>query len=97
MFCCFDFFCDPLGLCFGKRFEFMLKEAHTGNAGATVADVVDNFVGGADDFAGCTMGIGVPGIVFRGRKHLEVQTPPTLPISSTNAASSMPRSSVKCA
>lgn len=62
MFCCFDFFGDPLGLCFGQRLEFMLKAAHTGNAGATVADVVDDFVGGADDFAGCAVEVGVPGI-----------------------------------
>ena len=62
MFCCFDFFCDPLGLCFGKRFEFMLKAAHAGDSGATVSDVVDYFVGSAEDLAGCAVGIGVPGI-----------------------------------
>lgn len=62
MFCCFDFFGDPLGLCFGQRLEFMLKAAHAGDAGATVADVVDYFVGSAEDFAGCAVGIGVPGI-----------------------------------
>jgi hypothetical protein len=47
VFCCFDFFGDPLGLCFGQRLEFMLKAAHAGDAGATVADVVDDFVGSA--------------------------------------------------
>lgn len=60
MFCCFDFFSDPLGLCFGQRLEFMLKAAHAGDAGAAVADVVDYFVGNAEDFAGCAVGIGVP-------------------------------------
>ena len=40
----------------------MLKAAHAGDAGATVADVVDDFVGSAEDFAGCAVGIGVPGI-----------------------------------
>lgn len=60
MFCCFDFFCDPLGLCFGERFKFLIEAAHAGDAGTTVADVVDDFVGRAEDFAGCAMGIGVP-------------------------------------
>lgn len=60
MFCCFDFFCDPLGLCFGQRFKFCLKATHAGDAGATVADVVDDFVGSADDFSGCAMKVGVP-------------------------------------
>lgn len=40
----------------------MLKAAHAGNAGAAVADVVDYFVGSAEDFAGRAVGIGVPGI-----------------------------------
>ncbi|CAD5355175.1 protein of unknown function [Citrobacter freundii] len=62
MFCRFDFFGDPLGLCFGQRFEFVLKAAHAGNAGAAVADVVDDFVGSAEDFAGRAVGIGVPGV-----------------------------------
>ena len=62
MFCCFDFFGDPLGLCFGQRLEFMLKAAHAGDAGATVADVVDYFVGSAEDFAWRAVGIGIPGI-----------------------------------
>ena len=62
MFCCFDFFGDPLGLCFGQRLEFMLKAAHAGDAGSAVSDVVDDFVSGADDFAGCAVEIGVPGI-----------------------------------
>lgn len=62
MFCCFDFFGDTLGLCFGKRFEFFLKSAHAGDAGATVSDVVDDFVGSADDFAWLTEHVGVPGI-----------------------------------
>lgn len=62
MFCCFDFFGDPLGLCFGQRFEILVKAANAGDAGATVADVVDDFVGSAEDFAGRTVGIGVPGI-----------------------------------
>lgn len=40
----------------------MLKAAHAGDAGATVADVVDYFVGSSEDFAGRAVGIGVPGI-----------------------------------
>lgn len=59
MFCCFDFFGDPFGLCFGQRFEFLLKSAHAGDAGATVAGVVDDFVGSADDFAWCAVGVGI--------------------------------------
>lgn len=55
MFCCFDFFGDPLCLCFGQWFEFVLKAVHAGNAGAAVADVVDDFVGSAEYFAGCAM------------------------------------------
>lgn len=62
MFCCFNFFGDPLGLCFGQRLEILIKAAHAGDAGATVADVVDDFVGSAEDFAGRAVGIGVPGI-----------------------------------
>lgn len=62
MFCCFDFFGDPLGLCFCQRLEFVLKAAHAGDSGATVPDVVDYFVGTANDFAGRAVGIGVPGI-----------------------------------
>lgn len=60
MFCCFKFFGDPLGLCFGKRFEFLVEADHAGDAGSTVADVVDDFVGSSDYFAGCAVGIGVP-------------------------------------
>lgn len=59
MFCCFYFFGDPLSLCFGQRFKFVLKAAHAGDARATVADVVDDFVGRAEDFAGRAVGIGV--------------------------------------
>lgn len=62
VFCCFNFFGDPLGLCFGQRLEFMLKAAHAGDAGAAVADVVDDFVGSAEDFAWSAVWIGVPGI-----------------------------------
>lgn len=62
MFCCFYFFGDPLGLCFGKRFELCLKAAYAGDAGANVSDVVDDFVSGAEDFAGRSVWIGVPGI-----------------------------------
>lgn len=62
MFCCFNFFGDPLGLCFGQRFEILVKAAHAGDAGATVAAVVDYFVGSAEYFAGCAVGIGVPGV-----------------------------------
>lgn len=62
MFCCFNFFGEPLGLCFGKRLELCLKAAHTGDAGATVSDVVDDFVSSADDFAGGTVEVGIPGI-----------------------------------
>lgn len=59
MFCCFNFFGDPLGLCFGQWFKFVLKAAHAGYAGATVADVVDDFVGSAEDFAGRAVAIRV--------------------------------------
>lgn len=59
MFCRFDFLGDPLGLCFSKRLEFMLKAAHAGDAGSAVSDVVDDFVRGADDFAGCAVEIRV--------------------------------------
>lgn len=62
MFCCFDFFDDPLGLCFSQRLEFLVETVHAGDAGAAVAYVVDYFVGSSDDFAGRAMGIGVPGI-----------------------------------
>lgn len=62
MFCCFDFFGDPLCLFFGQRLEFLLKAAHAGDAGSTIADVMNYFVSGADDFAGCSVGIGVLGI-----------------------------------
>ena len=40
----------------------MLKAAHAGDARAAVADVVDYFVGSAEDFAWRAVGIGVPGI-----------------------------------
>lgn len=56
MFCCFNLFGDPLGLCFGQRFELCLKAANAGDAGATVADVVDYFVGSSEDFAGRAVG-----------------------------------------
>lgn len=62
MFCCFDFFGDPLGLCFGQRLEFLVEAAHAGDAGTTVADVVDYFVCSSEDFAGRAVGICVPGI-----------------------------------
>ncbi len=39
----------------------MLKAAHAGDAGSTVSDVVDDFVGSAEDFAGRAVWIGVPG------------------------------------
>lgn len=58
----FRFLRRSLSLCFGQRLEFMLKAANAGDAGATVADVVDYFVGSAEDFAGRAVGIGVPGI-----------------------------------
>lgn len=62
MFCCFDFFSDLRGLCFGKWLEILIKAANAGDAGATLADVVDDFVGSAEDFAWRAVGIGVPGI-----------------------------------
>ncbi len=71
MLCCFYFFGDPLGLCFGQRLEFMLKAAYAGDAGATVADVVDDFVGSAEDFAGFTEHVGVPGIRLDYPEHWE--------------------------
>lgn len=40
----------------------MLKTAHAGDAGAAVVDVVDDFVGSSEYFAGRAVGIGVPGI-----------------------------------
>lgn len=49
-------------MCFGQRLEILVKAAHAGDAGATVADVVDYFVGSAEDFAWRTEIIGVPGI-----------------------------------
>jgi hypothetical protein len=69
VFCCFDFFGDPLGLRFGQRLEFMLKATHAGDAGATVADVVDYLVGSAEDFVGRAVGIGVPGIRLDYAEH----------------------------
>ncbi len=60
MFCCFDFFGDPLSLCFGKRLEILIKAAHAGDAGATVSDVVDDFLGRAEDLAGCAVLVCVP-------------------------------------
>ena len=66
MLCCFNLFGDPLGLCFGQRFEFMLETTHAGYAGATVSDVVDDFVGSAEDFAGCAMAIRV--IIIRNQR-----------------------------
>ena len=70
MLCCFDFFGDPLSLCFGQWLEFMLKATHAGNAGSTVSDVVDYFMGCAEDFAGRAVGIGVPGIRLDYPEHL---------------------------
>ena len=60
MCCGFDFFDDPRGLCFGQRLEIVLKAVHAGDAGSTVSDVVDYFVGTADDFAWSAVQIGVP-------------------------------------
>ena len=71
MFCCFDFFGDPLGLCFGQRLEILIKAAYAGNAGATVADVVDHFVGSAEDFAGRAVEVGVTGIRLDYPEHLK--------------------------
>ncbi len=62
MLCCCDFFGDPRGLYFGQRLEILIKAANAGDAGATVADVVDYFVGSAEDFAGRAVEIGVPGV-----------------------------------
>lgn len=62
MLCCFDFFGDPLGLSFGQRLEILIKAAYAGDAGTTVADVVDDFEGRAEDFAWLTEHVGVPGI-----------------------------------
>lgn len=50
------------GLCFGQRFEILIKASHAGDAGSAVADVVDDFVRSAEDFAGFTEHVGVPGI-----------------------------------
>lgn len=49
----------------------MLKAAYAGDAGATVADVVDDFVGSAEDFAGFTEHVGVPGIRLDYPEHWE--------------------------
>ncbi|MGQ7101650.1 hypothetical protein ACUOAQ_29380, partial [Escherichia sp. SP-MK] len=46
----------------------MLKAANAGDAGATVADVVDYFVGSAEDFAGRAVGIGEE---IETAKHIE--------------------------
>lgn len=71
MFCCFDFFGDPLGLCFGQRLEFLVEAAHAGDAGSAVADVVDDFVGSSEDFAGRAVGIGVLGIRLDYPEHVD--------------------------
>lgn len=47
----------------------MMKAAHAGDAGAPVADVVDDFVGSAEDFARRAVGIGVPGISLDYPEH----------------------------
>lgn len=49
----------------------MLKAANAGNAGATVADVVDDFVGSTEYFAGCAVGIRVPGVRLDYPEHLK--------------------------
>lgn len=62
MFCGFDFFFDTRRFKLVYRLKFILKAVHAGYAGATVSDVVDDFVGSAEDFAWRAVGIGVPGI-----------------------------------
>jgi hypothetical protein len=49
--CCFDFFFDSRRFKFVDGLEIVLKAVHAGDAGSTVSDVVDDFVGTADDFA----------------------------------------------
>ncbi len=56
MFCCFNFFGDPLGLCFCQRLELILKAAHAVDAGTAVADVVDDFVSSAEILQGAPCG-----------------------------------------
>jgi hypothetical protein len=53
--CSFDFLFDPRRLKFVDGLEIVLKAIHAGNAGSTVSDVVDDFVGTADDFAWSAM------------------------------------------
>lgn len=60
--CCFDFFFDSRRFKFVDGLEIVLKAFHAGDSGATVADVVDDFVGSAEDFAWLTEHVGVPGI-----------------------------------
>lgn len=62
MFCCFDLFFDTRRFKFIDWLEIVLKAVHAGYAGATVSDVVDYFMGSAEDFAGRAVGIGVPGV-----------------------------------
>ncbi len=55
MFCCFDFFFDTRRFKLVYRLKIVLKAVHAGDAGAPVADVVDDFVGSAENFAGCAV------------------------------------------
>jgi len=53
--CCFDFCFNPRRFEFADGLEIVLKAVHAGYAGSTVSDVVDYFVGAADDFAWSAM------------------------------------------
>lgn len=62
MFCCFDFFFDTRRFKFIDWLEIVLKAVHAGYAGAAFADVLDDLVVTADDFAWCSVEVCVPRI-----------------------------------
>ncbi|WP_434370132.1 hypothetical protein ACJX0I_09925 [Enterobacter hormaechei subsp. xiangfangensis] len=84
----------------------MLKATHAGNAGATVADVVDYFVGSEEDFSGRAVGIGVPGIRLYYPEHwltpdcalipFGMQQPPWLSFSAAVMALRAPKQKANC-
>lgn len=71
MFCGFDFFFDTRRFKFIDWLEIVLKAVHAGYAGATFADVVDDFVCRTEDFAGCAVCIGVPGVRLDYPEHMK--------------------------
>lgn len=71
MFCCFDFFFDTRRFKFIDWLEIVLKAVHAGYAGAAVSDVVDDFVCGAEDFAGCAVEVCEPRIRLYYHEYLK--------------------------